>query len=101
GKISAIKGAQELLGLNSVGSIFEDEELRLIVDNENGKNFNITVSGENGYTARLYSLSGAMVKTASTSSSQMNLDASDLSKGIYVLEIVGETAHYTKKVTVK
>ena len=101
GKISAIKGAQELLGLNSVGSIFEDEELRLIVENENGKNFNITVSGENGYTARLYSLSGAMVKTASTSSSQMNLDASDLSRGIYVLEIVGETAHYTKKVTVK
>ncbi|MDE6265906.1 MAG: S8 family peptidase [Muribaculaceae bacterium] len=101
GKLSAINGAKQLLGIDGVGTVYEDEDLRLIITNETGKMFNITVGGESGYTARLYSLSGAMVKSAVSSSSEMDLDASDLNKGVYILEIVGETAHFTKKVTVK
>ncbi|MDE7154545.1 MAG: S8 family peptidase [Muribaculaceae bacterium] len=101
GKLNALNGIKEILNSNGVGTIYDNEDLRLIVTTDNGKQFSITVGSENGFTARLYSLSGSLVKTDATSGSQMELDASDLNSGIYILEIAGETARYTRKITVK
>lgn len=101
GKINALNGIKEILNQNAIGSIYDDEELRLIVTSDNGKQFSITVGGENGFSARLYSLSGSLMKTDATSGTQMELDASDLTSGIYLLEIAGETARYTRKIAVK
>lgn len=102
GKINAIEGIKYVItGENSIGSVFDDEDLRLIITNESGNMFNITVGGENGFNVRMYSLSGSLVKTAASAGQQMDLDASDLQSGVYILEIVGETSHFTRKVTVK
>lgn len=98
GKLSAIEGLKYILGESGVGSVFDDEETRLVVTTE-GKQINVTVGGANGFDARLYSLSGAMMKAGSTSSAQLDIDAEGLEKGIYVLEINGENAHFTKKIT--
>lgn len=101
GKLNALNGIKHILGDNAVGQVYDDENLRLIVTNESGKMFNILVAGENGFNARLYSMSGSLMKSASTSDSQMDLDASDLNSGVYILEITGETSRFTRKVTVK
>ncbi|MGM9847632.1 MAG: S8 family peptidase [Muribaculaceae bacterium] len=101
GKVNTLAAIKMALEYTGVGEVFENEDLRLLVTPNGGKNYNVFVAGVDHFNATLYNISGAAVKSATFEGNEGNLDASDLTSGIYVLEVKADNAHLTQKIVIK
>lgn len=102
GKINALAGLKKILGQSSVNSIgADDPEKSLIVENRGGKQFNVFMGGTDGFTANLYNMQGALVASVATAGDNLDLNASSMGEGIYLLEVQARNTRVARKLMVK
>ena len=101
GKINALEAVKKVLNLGGVGEIFADENTRLILTQNGDKQYDVFLAGVDEFNATVYNMSGSAVKTVNFSGNEGTLDASNLSAGVYVVEVKADNAHFTKKIVVK
>ncbi|MGN1172356.1 MAG: S8 family peptidase, partial [Muribaculaceae bacterium] len=101
GKVNALAAVKKALDMGGVGTVYADENLRLIVSPAGNKCYDVFLAGVDGFKATLYSLSGVAVKSVAIDGNEGAVDASELSSGIYVMEVKADNAHFTKKIVVK
>jgi subtilisin family serine protease len=100
GKVNAYAGLKKILTTTAIGDITNDDQNRLLIS-RSAENLNVVVAGEGRLTARLFSASGLQVASTTVSSNELNLDVSSASPGFYVLDVVGDNAHYVKKIVIR
>lgn len=102
GKINALAGLKKILSQSSVNSVgADDPEKSLIVENRGGKQFNVFMGGTDGFTANLYNMQGALVASVATEGDNIDLDASAMGDGIYLLEVQARNTRVARKLMVK
>ena len=102
GKINAVEAVKKALAFDAaVGKIYDDQNLRLIVTPDGSRTYNVFLAGAQRFTATLYNMSGVAVKNITIAGNEGTFDASDIAKGIYVLEVKTDDAHYTQKVALR
>ena len=102
GKINALAGLKKILSQSSVNSIgADDPEKSLIVENRGCKQFNVFMGGSDGFTANLYNMQGALVASVATEGDALDLDASAMGDGIYLLEVQARNTRVARKLMVK
>ncbi len=102
GKINALAGLKEILGTGSLNTVQADVAAeKMSVEALGGKRYSVFVGGTDGFTANLYNMQGALTATVTTSGDTAEVDASQLSEGIYVLEVQGKNLRTSRKFMVK
>lgn len=102
GKINALAGLKKILSQSTVNSVgADDPEKSLIVENRGGKQFNVFMGGTDGFTANLYNMQGALVASVATEGEALDLDASAMGDGIYLLEVQARNTRVARKLMVK
>lgn len=102
GKINALGGLKEILGTGAVNTVQADDAAdKLIVEALGGKRYSVFVGGTDGFTASLYNMQGALAATVTTDGDSTEIDASQLSEGIYVLQVQGRNLNTSRKFMVK
>ncbi len=96
GRFNALAGLKKLLGLDGVADIVADRDNILV--NDKGNNvYEAFVAGMKQVNAQIYNLSGQLVASASANDDHVDIDASNLSKGVYVLKV----NNYSQRILVK
>ena len=100
GKINAVEGLKHILGKTSIGSVWNDEEQRLIIT-PLADGYEVWVAASKHVKATLYSLAGIAMTTANADGECVNISTSSLPKGVYILSVDSDAGRHTSKVTVK
>ena len=66
-----------------------------------GKQFEVSCPGVNNLSCSLYNLQGAAVASANDSGDTLDLDASSLQEGIYVLSVDAAGQKLSRKLVIK
>ena len=99
GAIDALEGMRYVLtNRSAIGQVWEDDLQRLIITN-NAQGYTVSMAGAASLKVTLYDLQGRAVATASARDAQVDVDASALSPGIYILEATDGSVRLTEKVT--
>lgn len=103
GKINVLAGLQEAVRRSaSVNTVLADEaDQNLMVTNKGGKLYEVSCPGVNNLSCTLYNLQGAAVANAATDGDTIDLDASSVAEGIYVLSVDAAGQKLSRKVVVK
>jgi subtilisin family serine protease len=97
GKFNAIGGLKKLLGSSGVANISANQD-NIIVSDKGGNVFEAFVSGASNVNAQVYNISGQLVATANAAGEQVEVNASNLNHGIYILRVNGS---YSQRIVVK
>lgn len=99
GAINALEGMRYVLtNRSAIGQVWEDDSQRLIIT-DNAQGYTVSMAGAASLKVTLYDLQGRAVATASARDAQLDIDASALSAGIYILEATDGATRLTRKVT--
>lgn len=103
GKINVLAGLKEAIKLHaSVETTLADAaDENLMVTAKGGKQFEVCCPGIDNITCTLYNLQGAAVANAATGSDTVDIDASSLAEGIYVLSVNAAGQQLSRKLVVK
>jgi hypothetical protein len=103
GKINVLAGLKKAIDMNaSVKSILADNaDENLIVVSNGSKQYEVSCVGVNNLSCTLYNLQGAAVATAASNGDTINLDASAVQDGIYVLSVNAAGQKLARKLVVK
>lgn len=95
GKFDAYAGLKEVLRRKSasVADITADEGALMV--KKNGENYNVFLAGAGEMHARIYSIGGTCVLETDAPGDELVVNASALSKGVYVLNVNGT---YSRKI---
>lgn len=103
GKIDALAGIKEairmLAGIEGVNA--DVTEKNLLIENLGGSLYEITFVGADNMNVGVYNLQGAQVLTASADSESVQLDASSLQSGVYVVTVDTPVGRVSRKLAVK
>ena len=93
GKFDAYAGLKEVLNRKAgLGNVIADDNNRLLI-NSNGNNYyNIFLSGANAINATIYNIAGQPVLNQSGEGNELNIDASQLASGVYILTVNGSNS---------
>ena len=90
GKFDAYAGLKEVIRRASTGLESVPERLnRLLIASPDARHFNLFLAGATHIDAVVYNAVGQVVMTVESSSDELNLDASSLSAGVYVVRVNG------------
>ncbi|MGN0186751.1 MAG: S8 family peptidase [Paludibacteraceae bacterium] len=93
GKFDAYAGLKEVIRRASTGLESVPERLnRLLVVSRDARHFNLFLGGATHMDAVVYNTVGQVVMTAESLNDELNLDASSLSAGVYVVRVNGTHA---------
>lgn len=103
GKLDALAGIKEVINRAAgVGSVFADQDKRLIINPLGDNVYNVFVEAEKSIDVNVYSLAGSKVMGVAGDNNDVTVDLSSLTPGIYVMAVEGECCHrYAQKVVVK
>jgi len=102
GKINALAGLKKILGSGSVNTVEADDAAdNMIVEALGGKRYSVFVGGTDGFTANLYNMQGGLAASVAADGNSTEIDASQLSEGIYLLEVRGKNFHTSRKLMVR
>lgn len=87
---AAVKRAAEMVGVLNIRS--DGNASRPMVRQTGGRQLQISLPGADGIIASLFDVSGRRVADASNSGSDLDLNASSLSPGVYILKVNGTQA---------
>lgn len=97
GKFNALGGLKKLLGLDGVADIAADHTDVIVT----GKGYNVYeafVAGAKTVNAQIYNLSGQLVDSVKANADSVDIDASHLAKGIYVLRV---NNNYSQRIAIQ
>lgn len=103
GKINVLEGLKEAIRMNaSVESTLVDaaDQNLMVIDN-GGKQFEVSCAGVNNLSCKLFNLQGMEVASAATADDTINLDASALQDGIYVLSVDAAGQKLSRKLVIR
>jgi hypothetical protein len=86
GRFNALAGLQKLLNIDGVKNITAESEDIIITNNGNNV-FQAFVAGASQVNAQLYNMAGQLVANVSAKGDTVDLDASNLTKGIYIIKV--------------
>ncbi|MDE6283477.1 MAG: S8 family peptidase [Muribaculaceae bacterium] len=103
GKINVLAGLKKAIELSaSVKSTLADNaDKNLIVAPLGGKQYEVSCVGVDNLTCALYNLQGSLALTAGSEGDTVNLDASSLQPGIYVLSVNAAGQNLSRKLVIK
>lgn len=102
GKIDALAGIKEAIRLNGIEDVNADiTEKNLIIENLGGDLYELTFVGADNMNVGVYNLQGAQVLTASAAGESVQLDASGLQSGVYVVSADTPAGRVSRKLAVK
>ena len=103
GKINALEGLKKAIVMSaSVESVLADNaDKNLMVVAKDGKQFEVSCPGVNNLSCSLYNLQGMAVASAEGAGDTLDLDASALGNGIYVLSVNAAGQNLSRKVVIK
>lgn len=103
GKINPVEGLKEAIRRSASieGVSADDTEKNLIISPLGNHLYEICYVGAENLSVDVYNLQGAKVMTAATGSDTMELDASSLAGGIYVMAVTTEAGTVSRKLAVK
>lgn len=98
GKINAVKGLKYILSkYSSIGSVWDDDSKRFVVEERAG-GYDVLLAGEPRFTVKLIDLQGRTVAVSEGRDGEGFIDASSLTRGIYVLAVEGASTTVSRKV---
>jgi hypothetical protein len=97
GKFNALGGLKKLLGLDGVADIAADHT-DVIVTNKGYNVYEAFVAGAKTVNAQIYNLSGQLVDSVKANADSVDIDASHLAKGIYVLRV---NNNYSQRIAIQ
>lgn len=103
GKINVLEGLKKAIVMSaSVESVLADNaDKNLMVVAKDGKQFEVSCPGVNNLSCSLYNLQGMAVASAEGAGDTLDLDASALGNGIYVLSVNAAGQNLSRKVVIK
>lgn len=103
GKINVLAGLKEAIKLSaSIESTLADNaDQNLMILAKDGKQYEVSCVGVNNLSCTLYNMQGAAVATANSNDDTINLDASSLANGIYVLSVNAGGQKISRKLVIK
>lgn len=106
GKLNALDGIKKLLGIeddnnSGISDEFADDDKSVFVSNLDNGMYEVFVARGKRFVAGLYNLSGHLVRSVNGIDGVAHLDVSELSKGVYVLNVAGDNVAYNTKIMVK
>lgn len=105
GKINALDGIKKLLGVDDnnsgISDEFADDDKSVLVSNLDNGRCEVFVARGKRFIAGLYNLAGHLVRSANGINGVAHFNLSDLSKGVYVMNVVGDNVAYNTKILVK
>ncbi|MBD5255145.1 MAG: S8 family serine peptidase [Barnesiella sp.] len=99
GKINAAKGIEYILSKAALEDISTDTD-RVSVSNE-ANALTIVAAGASDFTASLFDLQGRTALSATSSSSTLNINTSQLAPGLYILRLQGNNLNYSTKIAIR
>jgi hypothetical protein len=97
GKFNAIEGLKKVLNIAGVSNI-SAKDANVLVSNKGGNIYEAFVAGANKVSAEVYNMAGQLVAKASANGEQVEVDGSNLIRGVYVLRVNG---NYSQRILVK
>lgn len=103
GKINVLAGLKAAIKLSaSIESTLADNaDQNLMILAKDGNQYEVSCAGVNNLSCTLYNMQGAAVAAANSSDDTINLDASSLANGIYVLSINAGGQKISRKLVIK
>ena len=103
GKINALAGLKEAIVMSASveSTLVDNADQNLMVVAKGGKQFEVSCPGVNNLSCSLYNLQGAAVASADDAGDTIDLDASSLQEGIYVLSVNAGGQKLSRKLVVK
>lgn len=89
GKFNALAGLKEVLRMGSVNSVLADAGSKVMITPVSDRRWEIFSHGSTAIEARLYNISGQLVATVRSSGDTATIDAGDVDKGVYILNVNG------------
>lgn len=99
GMIQPLAGLKYILGIQSGITSVQDDS-RLLIE-QYGSEIKAFVAGEASLSARLYTLCGTTVTSASASGDEVTLNASSCQPGAYILEVQGSSSRHVRKIILR
>ncbi|MDE5799407.1 MAG: S8 family peptidase [Paramuribaculum sp.] len=81
-----------------IGQVWADDDQRLILSRSEGT-LDVFVAGETTLTVTVYDIQGRAVATAKADSDRLTLNTAGLASGVYIVRVGGNTATFTRKLT--
>lgn len=100
GKINALAGLKDILGLSGIADVRSDEA-DVFISSADNRNFDILVAGGRQVSAEVYSLAGAKVASVSAEGPETTLSLDGVQAGVYVLHVTSDNKTETHKIAVK
>lgn len=104
GRLNTLEAVKEVLNrkYGSVEGIATDVENQLIISQTGSRIFNIALPAASSINATLYNIQGIAVASASAADSEVVLDGSNLSSGVYILSVeTPSTSRITRRILIK
>lgn len=103
GKINVLAGLKEAIVMSASveSTLVDNADQNLLVVAKGSKQFEVSCPGVNNLSCSLYSLQGSAVASADTTGDTIDLDASNLQDGIYVLSVNAGGQKLSRKLVVK
>lgn len=103
GKLDALAGLKLAIERNaSLGNVLADNgEQNLIVENLGGRSYSVSYVNADKVSVEVYNMQGSKVLAADADSDSVELDASSLSDGIYVVNVVTPNGRASRKLALK
>ena len=95
GKFDAYEGLKEVIRRTAVENAQDDS--RLLVQTDDNRRFNIFLGGAKSLDATVYNIAGQAVAHYAAAGDELNIDASGLAAGVYVLQ----ANNHSEKILVK
>lgn len=98
GKFDALAGLKKILSLSGISDITADSHEKVIVTATGNNCWNVFAAGADKVNARIFNISGIAVSEYSANGEELIINTSDLSSGIYILNVNG---NYSTRISVK
>lgn len=97
GKFDAYAGLKEVIRRSGIDKV-SIEDKKIMVTTSDSNLFNIFIGNINEINATIYNIAGQPVLQSSIQGDELNIDASELNPGIYILNVNGQ---YSQRIIVK
>lgn len=98
-RVNALDGVRKVAEMGGVSPALADDS-RLVVSNLGNNHYRIVLLGAKGIVTKAVTTYGVVVKSASADGDSVDLDLSEMGRGIVVLSVTDGTANLTSKLVI-
>lgn len=100
-RINALEGARLVAQISGVAPLIAANQSRTVVSDLGGNRFRVVMLGAKGMEVAVVSTTGAVVRSLSADSDALDVDLSDLNKGVFLLCVGDANGRDSQKIVIK